>query len=178
MSSWPSYFFNLPKINYILTTYFLKFSNMFPTYMLYQSSCSSITFTAIHEGETFQCQICTRCLADADLETYRQKHVCWSSWVESHNKTHNLLWISTLCWTRAILLLNSAPRWLQIGTGFALFTVITNGALFWFAHKVTDLADRSQIGINIIQIRCIADLFYLLFFKIDTCISYVSKPRF
>ena len=46
MSSWPSYFFNLPKINYILTTYFLKFSNMFATYMLYQSSCSSIIFTA------------------------------------------------------------------------------------------------------------------------------------
>ena len=47
MSSLPSYFFNFPKINYILTTYFLKFSNMFATYMLYQSSCSSITFTVI-----------------------------------------------------------------------------------------------------------------------------------
>ena len=45
MSSLPSYFFNFPKINYILTTYFLKFSNMFATYMLYQSSCSSIIFT-------------------------------------------------------------------------------------------------------------------------------------
>ena len=50
----PSYFWNFSKINYIFTTYFYKFSNMFATYMWHLSSCGSVPFT-VQTPSKFSC---------------------------------------------------------------------------------------------------------------------------
>ena len=53
MSNFPSYFLNFPNVNYIFTTYFLKFSNMFATYVYAVPkfiSCSSITLRELYSA--------------------------------------------------------------------------------------------------------------------------------